>query len=197
MSYTYPIEIDSRIGIIPGNDNCVFIKTGKGGGIYGYEEKYIEISMRINENFGYTVCVSANPVGKECVLSDEIAELNRLILGIKEILYVGFSNGAMVGAQQAYQIETITRMLLINGPLMFNWHKTKSGVEKFKGNEVVFVYGENDPSFKYFDLLGLIKSGVVKKYLAAGADHNFSNMAEEFKDLVLFFVQGIFEIGGQ
>jgi hypothetical protein len=160
--FNYPIEIASRVGIIPGNDTCVYIKTGKGGGIYGYEGKYIEIAKQIYETLGYTVCVSANPMGKSCILSDETAELNSRIVGIKEILYVGFSNGALVGAQQAYLIEAIQRMLLINGPLMFNWHKTKAGVEKFNGKEVVFVYGEHDPSYKYFDLLNIVNSSIEK-----------------------------------
>ncbi len=184
----FPIEIDARIGIVPGNETCVYIKTGKGGSIYGYEGKYIAIAMRIYKDFGYTVCVSANPMGEDCVLSDEIAELKNRHAGIKEIHYIGISNGALVGAQQAHQIETIKRMLLINGPLMINWHKTKAGVEKFNGKEVVFVYGEKDPSFKYYDLLGLIKSNVVKKNFVCGADHNFSGMANEFRELVLFFV---------
>ena len=147
--------------------------------------------MRIYKDFGYTVCVSANPMGEDCVLSDEIAELKNRHAGIKEIHYVGISNGALVGAQQAYQVEEIQRMLLLNGPLMINWHKTKAGVEKFNGDEVAFVYGENDPSYKYFDLLGLIDSKQVKKYSVAGADHNFSNMPKEFQELILFFVRGI------
>ena len=191
--FNYPMEIASRVGIIPGNDTCVFIKTGKGGGIYGYEGKYIEIAMQIHGTFEYTVCVSANPVGESCVLSDEIIELNSRIIGIKEIFYIGISNGASVGAQQAHQIDTIQRMLLINGPLMINWHKTKAGVEAFNGKEVVFVYGDKDPSYKYFDLLGLIKSNAVKNYFVCGADHNFTGMTAEFKELVLFFVSNSLE----
>ena len=190
MLYRYPIEIESRIGIIPGNETCVYIKTGKGGGIYGYEGKYIEISTKIHDSYGYTVCVSANPMGDTCIMSEKITELKNMISGIKEILYVGFSNGAMVGAQQAWEIDIIKRMLLINGPLMFNWHKTKEGLEKFKGEAAVVVYGEHDPSYKYFELLNLVDSNIMKKYSVTGADHNFTGMLEEFKELILFFCKG-------
>lgn len=183
----YPIEND-KMGIIPGTDTCVFIKTGRGGTIYGYKGKYLSVAEQIYKRYGFSVCVSSNPAGRDCVLMDEIDELNAQLPFLKEILFVGISNGALVGAQQAYSTGCISRMLLINGPLMINWHKTKSGIEKFVGKEVMLVYGEEDPSYRYYDLLKLIDSDAVECYSVAGADHNFANMDEKFRELILFFV---------
>ncbi len=58
----YPIEINKRLGIFPGSMPCVFIKTGNGGTIYGYEGKNYSIVEKINKETGHFVCVASNPV---------------------------------------------------------------------------------------------------------------------------------------
>ena len=47
-------------GTILGNETIVFIKPGLGGSIYGYENKYLRISEKLNETFDCTVIVSPN-----------------------------------------------------------------------------------------------------------------------------------------
>ena len=34
---------DMSVGYIPGSSKVLFIKTGQGGSIYGYENKYLDI----------------------------------------------------------------------------------------------------------------------------------------------------------
>ncbi len=183
----YPIEIDKRIGIIPGNDICIFIVTGRSGTIYGYKNKYMSLAAEVSECYGYTICVVASP--KEGTL--ELIENMDLCMNASnftEVRYIGISYGALVGAQQGWQIPKISKMLLINGPLMINWHKTKLGAERFQGKEIMFVYGEKDPSYKYFELLKSIDSSVISLYSVLGADHNFSGMEDKEIELIHYFV---------
>ena len=183
----YPIEIDKRIGIIPGNEICIFIVTGRGGSIYGFKNKYIKLATELSEGYGYTVCVVASPNEGPLEL---IENMNSCMNAnnFTEVRYIGVSYGALVGAQQGWQIPLISKMLLINGPLMINWYKTKLGAERFQGKEIMFVYGEKDPSYKYFELLKNIDSSVISMYSVDGADHHFSGMEDKEKELISYFV---------
>jgi hypothetical protein len=183
----YPIEIDKRIGIVPGNDICIFIVTGRGGTIYGYNNKYINLATELSEHYGYAICVVASPIEGPLELIENM-ELCMNASSFTEVRYIGISYGALVGAQQGWQIPRISKMLLINGPLMINWHKTKLGAERFKGKEIIFVYGEKDPSYRYFEILKNIDSSVVSLYSVSGADHHFSGMEDEEMELIKYFV---------
>lgn len=104
---------------------------------------------------------------------------------------MGYSNGAILGARYAHKYQEIKKLLLINGPLMINWPQTKSGVEKFQGERVVFVYGSKDPSYKYCGLTEYINSTVkVELVIAEDADHNFSEMLDYFCDLPMKLILG-------
>ena len=49
-----------------------------------------------------------------------------------EVYYMGNSNGGIIGAQFGIKYPQIKRMLLINPPLMINWHRTKEGLNSAK-----------------------------------------------------------------
>lgn len=184
----YPCELEKHYGIIPGTNRCLFIKTGRDGTIYGYNGKYITLADEIHSENGYTICVSANPIDSSCELKREVEILLSVCPNIEEIYFVGISNGALVGAQQAWDITLINKMLLINGPLMINWHKTKSGIEKAVDKRVMFVYGDKDPSYKYAELVKLIDAPLCQLYVVPGADHQFKGMEKEFAELVKYYV---------
>ena len=50
------------IGYIPGSTKVLFIKTGQGGTIYGYDNKYLDLATQVNEKYGYSVFVSATTI---------------------------------------------------------------------------------------------------------------------------------------
>ena len=183
----YPRELDELFGIIPGTDTCLFIKTGRGGTIYGYNGKYLKLAQDIHLKYGYTICVSANPIDSTCNLTSDIQTLLAVCPNVEKIYFTGISNGALIGAQQACDISMIEKMLLINGPLMINWHKTKSGIEKAKDKRVMFVYGDKDPSYRYAELIKLIDAPLCQLYIVPGADHQFRGMEKEFAELVEYF----------
>ena len=81
-------------------------------------------------------------------------------------------------------------MALVNGPLMFNYHKTKEGTLNFKGESMYFIYGDHDQSIGYTDLLKGIENDRIKLFIENGQDHHFSKSDEEFQkipDKYLFY----------
>ena len=170
----YDIIIEKQFGIIKGERNIVFIKTGRGGSIEGFENKYLDICSLLFEKYGYTFVVSANPKDSVCDLEEEIKCISKYVGDYKEIIFVGISNGAFIGAAQCRKIEKIKNAVLINAPLMINFHKIKEGAQKFRGDNMYFLYGEEDPSFRYIEILNVIKNTACKYKIIKGEGHDFS-----------------------
>ena len=170
----YDKVIGKQFGIIQGEKYLVFIKTGKGGSIEGFKNKYLNICDFLFKKYGYTFVVSANPKDSVCDLEEEIKSVDKYVGDYKEIYFVGISNGASIGAAQCSKIEKIKNAVLINAPLMINFHKIKEGVEKFRGNNMYFLYGEADPSFRYIEILNVIKNTACKYKIIKGEGHDFS-----------------------
>lgn len=143
----------------------------------------------INDTFKYSVVVSANPEDSKCNLEEEIRFAFGEIGEVDEIYYIGMSNGAIIGAQQGYRIPQIKKMLLINGPLMINWLQTKKGLENFRGEKAEMLYGSEDPSYRYFELIENIDSDVVKSKCIRGVDHNFTGQYESLEWYVTKFLK--------
>ena len=170
----YDKVIGKQFGIIKGEKDIVFIKTGRGGSIEGYENKYLDICSLLFEKYGYTFVVSANPKDSVCDLEEEIKSVDKYVGDYKEIYFVGISNGASIGAAQCSKIEKIKNAVLINAPLMINFHKIKEGAKKFRGNNMYFLYGEDDPSCRYIEILDSIKNTACKYKIIKGEGHDFS-----------------------
>ena len=185
----YDKVIGKQFGIIKGEKNIVFIKTGRGGTIEGFENKYLNICSSLFEKYGYTFVVSANPKDSVCDLEEEIKCIGKYVGDFKEIFFVGVSNGASIVAAQCRKVERIKNALLINAPLMINFHKIKEGAEEFMGDRMYFLYGENDPSFKYIEILDRIKNNVCSYKIIKGEGHDFSE--ESLKSEVNYFIEGI------
>lgn len=166
--------IRKQFGIIKGEKNIVFIKTGRGGSIEGFENKYLDICSLLFEKYGYTFVVSANPKDSVCDLDKEIKCISKYVGNYKEIFFVGISNGASIGAAQCRKIESIKNALLINAPLMINFHKIKEGAQKFRGDNMYFLYGEDDPSCRYIEILDSIKNTACKYKIIKGEGHDFT-----------------------
>ena len=188
----YDKVIGKRFGIIKGEKNIVFIKTGRGGTIEGFENKYLNTCSLLFEKYGYTFVVSANPKDSVCDFEEEIKSVDKYVGDYKEIYFVGISNGASIGAAQCSKIERIRNAVLINAPLMINFHKIKEGVEKFRGNNMYFLYGEADPSFRYIEILNVIKNTACKYKIIKGEGHDFSE--ETLKSELICFIDAIEKI---
>lgn len=174
-------------GIIKGNNTVVLIKAGLDGSMMGYKNKYLTIATKINQKYGYTVIVSSNPATKFNALDDAINLINELLtpeqLKDHKVYYMGFSNGGYMGLVYGHMYPQIKRMLIINTPIMFNWHKAKDGFAKFIGEKVTLVFGECDQSIPYVGLLDLVKNKAKEIIIYPNANHQFVGMLEEFIEL--------------
>lgn len=170
----YDKVIGKQFGIIQGEKYLVFIKTGRSGSIEGFENKYLDICSFLFKKYGYTFVVSANPKDSVCDLEKEIKCIDKYVGDYKEIFFVGISNGAFIGATQCGKIERIKNAVLINAPLMINFHRIKEGVEEFRGDNMYFLYGEDDPSCRYIEILNVIKNTACKYKIIKGEGHDFS-----------------------
>ena len=171
-------------GIINGNNTIVFIKPGQDGSMYGYKNKYLFLAKKLNKKYNCTVICSSNsydgrnPLDYDIKIIEDYAK----VFDSYQIFYIGFSKGATIGAWFGAHYPKIKRMVLINGPLMYNYHKTKQGVLDFVGEKITFIYGSLDPSIKYTELLKLLISNRIKLEIVLGANHYFSE--KEFYTIV-------------
>lgn len=172
-------------GIIEGNNIIVFIKAGQNGSLYGYQNKYIKMAKRLNKKYGCSVICSSNPFDGNNPLDNamEVIEDYAKRFDDFKIYYLGYSNGALIGAWFGIKYPKIKRMALINGLLMYNLHKTKEGALSFKGESINFIYGEYDQSTPYIELLKSIENDKIKVFIEEGQDHHFSKSEEEFQKI--------------
>lgn len=172
-------------GIVEGNNIIVFIKAGQDGSLYGYQNKYIKMARRLNKKHGCSVICSSNPFDGNNPLDNamKIIEDYAKIFDNYKIYYLGYSNGALIGAWFGVKYPKIKRMALVNGPLMYNFHKTKEGALSFNGDMISFIYGEYDQSIGYIDLLKNMENDKIKVFVEKGQDHHFSKSEESFQEI--------------
>lgn len=178
-----------QYGIINGSNTIVLIKPGQDGTLVGYKDKYYNLAKYINKKYGFTVICSNNPYDKihdPLIDGTEVIERFTKYMNFSDyvIYYYGNSNGAVIGASYAHNYPNIKRMLLINPPLFINFHRLKDGIELFKGERVVFIYGGLDPSFKFVGLLDLLNQDKLTYHIIENEDHNLSNSSVRLEDLV-------------
>ena len=167
-------------GSVRGNENIVFLKAGAGGSFRGYGDKYLKMAIALHERDGATVICASNPSDAlslkhdETVLSEVVNELTKSPV----LKFIGVSRGAHLGIVHLSERFDFEKMLLINMPLMINFHKAIKAIE---GENVTFVFGSLDPSASYVPFLKGCCDDVV---MIEGADHKFTDMIEEFIELV-------------
>ena len=174
-----------KYGVLHGNENIFFIKCGAGGTIPGYEDKYLKMAYKLREKFGATVICSAYPYpSDDYLLEYDEKVINQFIAKFNTpctINFIGSSRGAYVGLTYFSEKFNFSKMLLINMPLMINFHKSVEALQKLPNTKVTFVYGECDPSVTYIPYLTLHHNDVLT---VAGANHTFDGMLDEFLKLV-------------
>ena len=171
-------------GIIEGNNIIVFIKAGQNGSLYGYQNKYIKMAKRLNQKYGCSVICSSNPFDGNNPLDNAMTIIEDYAKRFDDYkIYLGYSNGALIGAWFGIKYPKIKRMALVNGPLMYNLYKTKEGALSFKGESINFIYGEYDQSIGYVELLKSIENDKIKVFIEEGQDHHFSKSEEDFQKI--------------
>jgi len=187
MDYNYTLKNeDIYYGFVKGNNKIVFVKPGLGGNYSGYENKYLRIARQLNEKYGCSVIVASNPEEKrnhfnsdKQILEQYISENN---ITSPEFFFFGNSNGGVKGLELANNGVAFRKMVLVNMPLMLNFHKTKRYVSAIPQTDIVAIYGQHDQSVPYLPFFeGKFEN--VKVLTVPNADHNFKGLLNEFIDL--------------
>ena len=167
-------------GIIRGNETIVFIKAGAGGRYRGYDDKYLKMAIELHKKDGSTVVCASNPTDELSIKYDEaiLRELINEETKTPVLKFVGISRGAYLGIVHLSECFRFEKLLLINMPLMLNFHKT---TKHLKGKNVTFIFGSKDPSAPYVPFLRKYCDDVV---MIEAADHKFTDMIGEFIELV-------------
>lgn len=174
-------------GIVKGNNKIVFTKAGQNGSMYGYENKYLRIARTLNSKYGYTVICSSNPFDGNNPLDTDFSVVEEYCkengFDDYEIYYFGHSNGARIGITWGYQYPRIKKMVLVNSPIFINFHSLKEGLINISDKKIFLVYGEYDQSINYTELIKPLLNDNIKLEIVKGADHDFTNMLDEFMKL--------------
>src|SRR5699024_9560670 len=134
-------KVDQQYGLMFGKSKLVFIKTGAAGSIYGYKNKYLELASKIQNERGYAVVVSANPVGSPLNLQEELEKASTYLIDVKEIILIGISRGGLLVLKPGYLNTKVSRILAINIPLAIIWHKTTTGIINLHSTTIHVIDG--------------------------------------------------------
>ena len=172
-------------GIIEGNNTIVFIKSGQNGSIYGYNNKYIKMAKRLNKKYKCTVICSSNPFDGNNPLDNAFTVIEKYTSKFEDykVYYLGFSNGALIGAYFGINYPKIKRMLLVNMPLIYDINLIKNNLNNFNNEKVTIVYGSLDYSINLLENIKDIKSNRVDIKVILNEDHYFSKDEENFYSL--------------
>lgn len=172
-------------GIIEGNNTIVFIKSGQNGSIYGYNNKYIKMAKRLNKKYKCTVICSSNPFDGNNLLDNAFTVIEKYTSKFEDykVYYLGFSNGALIGAYFGINYPKIKRMLLVNMPLIYDINLIKNNLNNFNNEKVTIVYGSLDYSINLLENIKNIKSNILDIKVILNEDHYFSKDEEDFYSL--------------
>ena len=171
-------------GFIFGNNKIVFIKAGAGGGIPGYQDKYLRMAHRVHERLGATVICSSN-YEKSLPMDKKAIEWCARYLKLEdaELYFVGVSDGA----DQCITLSrnAPTKKLLCINPSFVPGHDPSNRLILRSKVEKIFVYGTKDD--EGYELVPKLKEGAIPNFeirWVEGADHEFTGMVDEFVDLI-------------
>lgn len=172
-------------GIIEGNNTIVFIKSGQNGSIYGYNNKYIKMAKRLNKKYKCTVICSSNPFDGNNPLDNAFTVIEKYTSKFEDykVYYLGFSNGALIGAYFGINYPKIKRMLLVNMPLIYDINLIKNNFNNFNNEKVTILYGSLDYSINLLENIKNIKSNRLDIKVILNEDHYFSKDEEDFYSL--------------
>jgi hypothetical protein len=171
-------------GFVFGNNKMVFIKAGAGGGITGYQNKYLRMAHRVHERLGATVICSSNY--EKCLPMDKKAIewcARHLKLKDAELYFVGVSDGS----DQCITLSrnAPTKKLLCINPSFVPGHDPSDRLIIRSKVEKIFVYGTKDD--EGYELVPKLMERNIPNFeikWVKGADHEFTGMVDEFVSLI-------------
>lgn len=170
-------------GIVYGNEKIVFIKTGAGGNIRGYQDKYLKIARRIHQRLGATVICASNPYIEDGHEAADCAMISKVAADCGfmpyEVSFIGTSDGGYHNLLLAYQVPQTVKLLEIN-PSLITTDGLVEQLQKIPQVKKVLVFGTEDDDFECVPLLQRLDCNNLEILTIEGADHDFTGMVEEF-----------------
>ena len=171
-------------GFIFGNNKIVFIKAGAGGGILGYQDKYLRMAHRVHERLGATVICSSN-YEKSLPTDKKAIEWCARYLKLEdvELYFVGVSDGADQCIILAR--NTPTKKLICINPSFVPGHDPSDRLIIRSKVDKIFVYGTKD--VEGHELVPKLMEREIPNFeirWVEDADHEFTGMVDEFVSLI-------------
>lgn len=170
-------------GILHGNERIVFIKSGAGGSVNGYRDKYLRMARRVRERLGATVICASNPLIEEGHVAADRAAIEQtasaLQLGGYTVDLVGISDGAYHILLLAKTLPQAKRLLGIN-PSLIDLADFKERLLDLPQLRKTLVFGTEDEDYAFVASLQPLTGERLSLLTVEGADHQFRGMLDRF-----------------
>lgn len=149
-------------GILYGSEKILFVKSGNGGTYCGRDGKYLRFAEFVRNTYGCSVICASNPLESRISYGDDMSVICEYIASRKftepELYLLGNSDGCFKVIDISSTVQA-AKTVIINMPLMINFYKTKEKIKSLPSKDIIFVYGEHDPSQIYLDYLKTLPFG--------------------------------------
>ncbi len=184
-------ELDYGFIFAENRQKIFLIKAGQGGSIYGYENKYLKLAIKLRDLYGFSVVCAST---QTCAINqmEQLFDVlqKELRVGEETIIYfMGTSKGGSIGCLESASFPQISRFLIINPPLIINIVEIFRTAKTFSGEMMHFVFGALDPSVQLGKKLKrLYERKNVRVIVVPGQDHYFSQNNFDLLELVQLLI---------
>ena len=176
-----------RYGILFGNEQIVFIKTGADGDIGGSEDKYPRMAHRVHERLGATVICASNPY---IDTGHAAADKKAISLVAKKCNHTDFtltlfgtSDGAHHILLLAGQMPEARRLIGVNTS-MIDLDELCERLRDIPHVQKILVFGDRDELYPCVHQLAEKCIPATEIITVPNADHKFTDMIDEFISII-------------
>ena len=171
-------------GFITGNEKILFIKVGAGEDIHKYKDhykRYVDMAVIAHNWFGVTVICASNP---DVPHEDIDEEMIRMVASEQDFedfkLYLwGISDGAYHNLKLAKRFPETVKIIGVNTSFI-TFSDLEDKLQDLSHVKKILIYGSKDDDFDIvFPALRDKQDKYLKTIFIGGADHSFSEMAEQ------------------
>ena len=172
-----------KYGVLNGlyySNTVIFVKLPSDTGLYGYNNKYYRFARDLRKRTGATIICSPH-YGEETSKQFDLEVLNQYAWSSKPTFrLIGVGDGARYCLSHLYHKKSFDRVLIVNMPISHELGETVELLTKVDKKKVKFIYGDEDPAYRYTPLLRRLYADVVT---IKNCDHNFTGRTSTFVGL--------------
>ena len=173
-----------RYGVIYGNNQIVFIKSGAFGTLEGKNNKRFKMATLIHNKMGATVICSTNPDAVQTNLDKLVITktANELNLNEFNLYLIGTSDSGYTNLDLAKEIPQTVKILGIN-PSFNTIENLEEKIKALPQIKKIFVYGTNDTEYKHLKTFKKWQNHNLDVFTVPNANHNFEGMDNTYISL--------------